>query len=148
MSHLQTDRAQYFTAYYEGKVILSFTISPVYKVFRSSEIFYTQEHTSVDSLITEIQEWKAKGVTEIESWGYNDEGGYCYSEYESDESLEQRKAEYEVNLREQEEAYTLAFSICHLVSIGEFAEADRKLTKLRNTKWMYNLKEVDPRGLT
>lgn len=54
--NLQTDREQCFTAYNQGKVVLSFTISPVYRITRQCEIFYTQEHSEIDSLIKELQE--------------------------------------------------------------------------------------------
>ncbi len=140
MSHkLDTEITQQFNAYNQGKLILSFTIAPVHKVFRKKDFFSTEEHTTLDSLLAELQEWKAKGVTDIESYNYG--GGFSYTEYESDESLSKRKEQYELDLKEQEKAYDLAFSVCHLVSIGDFAEAERELTKLRNTKSMYNLKE-------
>lgn len=101
MSHnLQTDREQHFSAYNQGKVILSFTIAPVYKVFRKKGFFYTNEHTTLDSLLEELQEWKEKGVTDIDS--YSDGGGFSYTEYESDESLAKRKEQYEIDLKEQE----------------------------------------------
>ena len=142
MKHnLDTERSQFFCAYYQGKVILSFYISPVFKIFRSTETFYTQDHTDIDSLIAELQGWKSKGVTEIVSWGYNDEGGYSYDVIESDDSLENRRLQYQLDLEEQEVAYDLAFRICDLVNKGDFAEADRELTKLRNNKFMYSLRE-------
>lgn len=140
-NNLDTQRSQIFNAYYKCKQILRFTIAPLYKIYCHKETFHTQDHTDIDSLITELQEWKSKGITEIGSWGWNDSGGYSYEVEESDECLEKRKDQYEIDLKEQEKAYNLAFSICHLISVGDFAEADRKLTVLRNTKWMYNLKE-------
>jgi hypothetical protein len=139
--NLDTERSQSFRAFYQGILVCSFYISPVFKVFRKTETFYTQNHTDIDSLIAELQYWKSKGVTKIESWGYNDDSGYSYDVVESDDILKTRIVQYQLDLKEQEIAYDIAFRICDLIDKGYFAEADRELTKLRNNRFMYSLQE-------